>query len=307
MDESRFQAGWRIVATLPAGTPLIAGIDALCARHDVADAEIRVTGAVRDAAVSVDDAGDPWVLPGVSQLVLGQGHLVPDLGVTGFSAVLAWSDRGQPRVLAGFLERAESVGVRVVIESFDGGEAAPRQALGSSSGASSPASSPPASGSTPRARPPTPSAAGQAPNRPPAAENARPGVVPAARNPAAPTAAPAGAGATPPAPAASSGWGAAVALSKATPPPNVVGRPGQPPVTANGAGPLDEDPDPKPGDILVHSQFGRCKVMSTTDADRVKIRTATGRFVDLHLGFVRLVRQADEDGQRVFRVQPTKR
>jgi hypothetical protein len=300
MDESRFQAGWRIVATLPAGTPLIAGIDALCARHDVADAEIRVTGSIRDAAVAIEEGADPCVLPGVSQLVLGQGYLVPDLGVTGFSVVLAWSDRGQPRVLAGFLERADSVGVRVVIESFEGAEAAPRQVVGPSSGA------PPPSGPPTRARPPAPSAAGQAPSRPPV-EPARSGVVPAARNPTAPTASPATAVSTPPPAPATSGWGAAVALSKATPPPNVGGRPGQPPVTSNGAGPLDEDPDPKPGDILVHSQFGRCKVMSTTDADRVKIRTATGRFVDLHLGFVRLVRQADEDGQRVFRVQPTKR
>jgi hypothetical protein len=112
-----------------------------------------------------------------------------------------------------------------------------------------------------------------------------------------------------PAPApATSGWGAAVAASKAAPPPSAgPGRPGQPPVTSNGAGPLDEDPDPKPGDVLIHPQFGRCKAMSPAENDRVKIRMATGRFIDLHLGYVRLVRQADEDGQRVFRVQPTKR
>jgi hypothetical protein len=298
MDESQFQAGWRIVATLPAGTPLIAGVDALCTRHEIADAEIRLSGAVRDASVSLGDDAEAILLPGVSQLIVGQGHLVPDLGVTGFSAVLAWSDRGQPRVLAGFVESAVSAGIRVVIESFDPAQA-PTRAVGPAAARPAARTVPPASG----------------PARP-SVESPKPGVAPTSRPQPHPTptdSAGQGAAAGKPAPPAASpapvasGWGAAVAASKAAPPPTQTARPGQPALTSNGAGPLDEDPDPKPGDILVHPQFGRCKSMSNADNDRVKIRTATGRFVDLHLGYVRLVRQADEDGHRVFRVQPTKR
>lgn len=310
MDEMVVETGRRVLATLPVGTPLIAAVDAICSRHEITQGEVRLRGALRDVVLALGDETEPHTLTGTVQVISAEGELAPDLGVTGFFAVVAWSDRGLPRVAAGFIEQAESAGVRVSIEVWDevARESAPR-----------PRATPAPRGHEPRPEPPpvlerpaTPRRdvpAGPAPTVRGPSEAARPS--PAAGKPAGPTPAsrpgtsPAAAPPEPAPPAAGGGWAAAVAASKA--PPTGGGRPGVPGITSNGAGPLDEDPEAKAGDILVHPQFGRCKVVGSTEGERVKIRMATGRFVDLHLGYVKLQRQADEDGVRVFRVHPTKR
>lgn len=310
MDEMVVETGRRVLATLPAGTPLIAAVDAICSRHEITQGEVRLRGALRDVVLALGEGAEPITLTGVVQVVSAEGELTPDLGVTGFSAVLAWSDRGVPRVAAGLIEQAESAGVRVSIEVWDetAREAAPRVRAPQVTRTHEPREAPvtlerPASprrdvpvGPAPTIRGPSeaarPSAAGSKPQAP--ATQGRPAPTPPAAQPE-----PA------PAPPGTGGWAAAVAASKA--PPSGSGRHGSPGITSNGAGPLDEDPEAKAGDILVHPQFGRCKVVGSNDGERIKVRMATGRFVDLHLGYVKLQRQADEDGLRVFRVQPTKR
>ena len=309
MDEMIVETGRRVVATLPVGTPLIAAIDAICNRHEITQGEVRLRGALREVRLSLGDDTEPLHLSGTVQVVSGEGELAPDLGVTGFSAVLSWVDRGMPRVVAGVVEQAESAGVRVIIEAWESVErlaATPKRPsprLQEPRTVAQPESSRPEDRPPPERRELRPNGAAPIVRSP--AEAARTASSPPARPgpaqgqpvmPPEPLPADAGAG---------GGWAAAVAASRSPPPPT--GRPGGPLPLDSGAGPLDEDPEAKPGDILVHPQFGRCKVLGGTDSDRIKIRMATGRFVDLHLGYVKLIRQADEDGVRVFRVQPIKR
>ena len=307
MEELAVQLGRRIVANLPPGVPLLAAIDALCTRYDITEADIRLRGAVRRVRLSLGDDTDPIELSETVQVVTAEGHLAPDLGATGFSAVLAWSDRGLPRVVAGFLEQAESAGVRVIVESWAESEAAtvpgqrpvrapaprpeaPSRASPSQSSraadvqASVHAHTPVGTRPAPTVRPPAEAAARAAQGPGPASRNS----APATATPASPSQSAEGGG----------GWAAAVAASR----PPSTGRANAPTVTANGAGPFDEDPEAKLGDILVHPQWGRCKVLSHPNGDKVKIRLPTGRFVDLNMSVLNLVRQADEDGARVFRV-----
>ena len=304
MQEAVVQSGQRIVADIPAGVPLHAAIDALCARHEIGDAEIRLQGTVRKLRLSADGGAS---IEGAesAQLVLAQGQVSGDLGLTGISAVLAWTDRGVPHFAAGTLEQAESAGVRVFIECWTE-VSAPRNSV----------AKPQTSG--PRAAEPARPERGGTPPRDPAlterperVDRTIPGKGPAVRGPAeaavrptsrTPVAEPAPAPPVPE-PAPSGGWASAVAASKSSPP----SRPQGAAVTANGAGPLDEDPETKPGDILVHPQFGRCRVVGQVENEKIKLRTATGRFIDLHLGYVKLSRQADEEGLRVFRVTPSRR
>jgi len=67
------------------------------------------------------------------------------------------------------------------------------------------------------------------------------------------------------------------------------------------------EPELKPGDVLLHPRFGRCRVVRTPMFGKVKARRPTGALIDLHLKVLLLKRLPDEDGRRIFEVSIRKR
>lgn len=90
------------------------------------------------------------------------------------------------------------------------------------------------------------------------------------------------------------GWGAAIEASGEadTPPPKAV-------QSDESKTPHDEA-TLKPGDILLHPRFGRCRVARVPMFGKVKVRRPTGALIDLHMKVLTFVRNPDEDGSRVY-------
>jgi hypothetical protein len=102
--------------------------------------------------------------------------------------------------------------------------------------------------------------------------------------------------ATPPASASAPGGGWASAVAASTAPRGATAAS----LPATGAG-EDDDDELRPGDLLIHPALGRCKVVSATDGEKVRVRLPAGKLTELHLRVVKVRRAADEDGTRVFR------
>ncbi len=92
------------------------------------------------------------------------------------------------------------------------------------------------------------------------------------------------------------GWGAAVAASAEGP--AAEGDTGAPapqkPRTTN------EEPTLRPGDILLHPRFGRCRVARGPMFGKVKVRRPTGALIDLHMKVLVFTRNPDEGDARVY-------
>jgi hypothetical protein len=177
MDEEIRRAGRRIVAHLPARTPLLAAIDALRARHRVEAGMARLSGRVSDVVLHCEGAAAPFSLLGTMTLVSGEALL--SSGPASVAAVLAWSDRGLPRMAAGIVDDAQSEGVDVVLEAWEEEAAtepahpapAPRVEAAKPAAAPRPAAPAPARPAPPApARPAPPAPARPAPAPPRAAE-----------------------------------------------------------------------------------------------------------------------------------------
>lgn len=288
MEEFRATASRRLVVEIPARTPLLPAVEAACARGGITDGYVRLSGRIRDAQVRVDPEGAPFELDGPVLLVQAWGRLhsgkpfVPN-------ALLAWQGGGLPSNVAGVLLEAESGGVEAVVEIWEDApadtpqvaddqpraEPAPTRSRGRSGRRGSPAgaSAGPRAGSDPGssdAGRPAGRAAEQASNEASAAE--------ATSSEAAPT---------------KGGWAAAVAASQGM---------SRPAATPAGGRSGEDSPELSPGDILIHPRFGRCRVSRASDGERVKVRSATGRLMDLHFKVLTLQRQPDEDGRRVYKV-----
>lgn len=94
------------------------------------------------------------------------------------------------------------------------------------------------------------------------------------------------------------GWGAAVSASK----PPSRGRASRPADMSDLGFDVDGPPDLRPGDLLLHPRFGRCKV-ARGGRDKVKVRRPTGGHFDLALKVCTFTRLPDEEGRRVFQVR----
>jgi predicted DNA-binding protein with PD1-like motif len=78
-------------------------------------------------------------------------------------------------------------------------------------------------------------------------------------------------------------------------------------VTWDESSALDDEVELSPGDILDHPRLGRCVVESEADDDRIRIRLANDRIVDLHLGLVSLTVTGQESGKTVYSVRVRRR
>ena len=282
----------RVVAELRSGEPLLPALDALCIRHEVIDGTLTLRGRARDVCLDLED-DQTFDITGTSTLIAATGRIGADLGLTDLYATVAWVDRGIPRSVSGRIVAGEALSIDVFVDAFlDAVEST------SSGSGRSPATSPrgPADRPSPRTTPHAPRAlpaAVEPKRREPKLDLGEPKLDRPAQAPTSPpTAALPSAS---PVPAVSApGWGQAVKASQtaaAFRPSSGAGR------GSSGGGTA------APGDLLIHPQFGRCKVVKSDEGDKVKIRLPAGRFTDLHLKFITLERQADEDGTRVFRVQ----
>ena len=303
----------RVVAELRSGEPLLPALDALCIRHEVIDGTLTLRGRARDVCLDLED-DQTFDITGTSTLIAATGRIGADLGLTDLYATVAWVDRGIPRSVSGRIVAGEALSIDVFVDAFlDAVEST------SSGSGRSPATSPrgPADRPSPRTTPHAPRAlpaAVEPKRREPTRDPREPTLDPREpkldlrepkldlgepkldRPAQAPTSSPTAAlPSASPVPAVSApGWGQAVKASQtaaAFRPSSGAGR------GSSGGGTA------APGDLLIHPQFGRCKVVKSDEGDKVKIRLPAGRFTDLHLKFITLERQADEDGTRVFRVQ----
>jgi hypothetical protein len=288
MEEFRAAASRRLVVEVPARTSLLPAVEAACARGGVAAGYVRLSGRIRGALIRVDPEGAPFELDGPVLLVQAWGRLrsgrpfVPN-------ALLAWQGGGLPSNVAGVLLEAESGGVEAVVEIWEGAaseaprpeEPAPQSQPASTrlSSRSGQGASADRSDAGVRSAPEPESSGGE----PQSGEAAGPP--------------PGESRATEPDPAADpparGGWAAAVAASQGM---------SRPPAAPGGGRGREESPELSPGDILIHPRFGRCRVSRASDGERVKVRSATGRLMDLHFKVLTLQRQPDEDGRRVYKV-----
>ncbi|MFZ4734917.1 MAG: hypothetical protein ACOYM9_03175 [Bradymonadia bacterium] len=280
------------------GTPVLAALDALVERHGLVSGELRLQGRVRDARLGLPGLPAGHDLPGESALVFGRALVDPQLGLHPLSVVLAFAERGLPHLLGGELLEGTCLELEVVVETFAAqvgvalGPDAPAARIDPAPLARAP-QRPTAVGSAGlTARPTAPRPAGVAghapvPTRPPAS-------VPPARPTTTPAPTPV---ATPPASASAPGGGWASAVAASTAPRGATAAS----LPAAGAAEEDDDDELRPGDLLIHPALGRCKVVSATDGEKVRVRLPAGKLTELHLRVVKVRRAADEDGTRVFR------
>lgn len=277
-------------ATLTQGDALIATLSQLCSEWGLQDGRLSIRGSLSAASVRPTAESAAVALEGDLQCVQMEAWLIGgDLAAQG---VIAWGGPGVPGCLGGLVDEAICDAVQVVIQPWaPAGAALPpadRRAM--------PPTSTPSRTQTPKARPakaersPVVDLSEEMEALPtPAKAPTKAAPKPPAPKPATSTAA---------APAAQGGWGAAVAASKA---PKAASSRRKP--KAQGVDPVGASGDDlKVGDLILHPRFGRCRVARPADRGKVKVRLPAGRLTDLHLKVVRLIRQADEDGHRVFKV-----
>lgn len=75
------------------------------------------------------------------------------------------------------------------------------------------------------------------------------------------------------------------------------------PTSPRRGGEIDYDePMPEVGDEVQHPQFGRCRVVESAD-DKISIRLASGRIIQLGASVLKFGAPDEEDGKRVFPVE----
>ncbi len=301
----------RSLEDIPSGHPLQSSLQAIYARRGLTgDTLATVRGTLDRATLKPSPAASPVALAGPLYLV--DGTVLFDGAEPRVMAVVSWSDNGLPRMAAGLLDDGISAGVKVVLPGE--GEAAPaarsrRAAAPAMKQAELVGLEAPDDDVPPWEAEPAPAARNRAPEPAPRAEDAHVDLSAemAALSPdPSDTPAPGPAKASAP---SGGGWAAAVAASK---PPSGGSRrgarsagrstPRTPPTASDLGFDVDGDPDLRRGDILLHPRFGRCKVIKASDA-KVKVRRASGAFIDLHLKVCSFTRLPDEDGTRVFDVR----
>ncbi len=288
------------VESIPPGHPLQSSLLALYARHGLpATALATLRGSLERATLSAAP-GAPAV-PLAGPLFLVHASATPAADGMSVLAVVSWSDHGLPRMLAGQLDDAISAGIQAWLPAAGPATstATSTDGLPDVSRAEVPPWEAPVEPAPRNARP-----AGARPKkaRQPKADSPH---VDLSAEMAALTPDPAAtpAPATPkseatPAPSGG-GWAAAVAASQAPKRTSGSRRPASP---SDLGFDVDGDPDLRRGDVLLHPRFGRCKVIKAA-SDKVKVRRASGAFIDLHMKVCRFTRLPDEDGKRVFDVR----
>lgn len=306
-----------VLEEIPPGHPLQSSLMAIYARRGLgADALATVRGVLDRATLK--PSPQATAVPLAGPLFLVDGSVLVEDGEPRVMAVVSWSDNGLPRMAAGLLDDGISAGIKVILPAAAGATTAPSQSASTPRSPATPAMQQTELAGLDAADDDVPPwEAEPAPAARPAARNRRaakrpersdddhvdlsaemaalspnPANTPAPAKPEAPT---------------GGGWAAAVAASKA---PSGGARrssgaraASRTPPTASDLGfDVDGDPDLRRGDILLHPRFGRCKVIKSSDA-KVKVRRASGAFIDLHLKVCTFTRLPDEDGTRVFDVR----
>ncbi len=126
MVDMESKAGRRIVGRIDMGASLEEALLSVCRKYEVDSGEVRVNGILRDPVLLTyreedKDFTGAYRIPGVVTLVGFQGD-VTRLGrelILNAKVMVAWDDRGQPRMAGGHLKSAKVYSVEFVIESFD--------------------------------------------------------------------------------------------------------------------------------------------------------------------------------------------
>ncbi len=63
----------------------------------------------------------------------------------------------------------------------------------------------------------------------------------------------------------------------------------------------------RPGDYVDHPRFGMCRVVHAPQEDRLTIRLASGKHVDLHMGVLRVLPGREVGGHKVYPIELRKR
>ncbi|MBM4320500.1 MAG: hypothetical protein FJ125_11205 [Deltaproteobacteria bacterium] len=126
MIDMESRVGRRIIGRIETGRPLEESLIAVCRKYGVEACEVRVTGILRDPillAYKEEDAEytAAYRVGGLATLVsfTGDISLLGSELLVNAKAVVAWDDRGLPRVIAGHLKSAEVHSVEYVIDAFD--------------------------------------------------------------------------------------------------------------------------------------------------------------------------------------------
>lgn len=290
----------QIVEEIPSGHPIQSSLQAIHARHDARSALSLLAGTLERATLRAAPDSPPLPLAGPLFLVHATAMWAGD-GMQ-MMALVSWSEQGLPRMLAGQLDDAISAGVRVALPASAGraSTALPAAAAVPAPPADVPGDLPPWEAEPEPAPRNVRRAARAASTEAPDSAHVDLSAEMAALTPnPATTPAPSSTKAQPA--ASGGGWAAAVAASK--PVSGSSRRGSRKPPTASDLGfDVDGDPDLRRGDVLLHPRFGRCKVIKASD-DKVKVRRASGAFIDLHMKVCTFTRLPDEDGKRVFDVR----
>ncbi len=285
--------------SLPQGEALHDALEACCEAHNVEKAHAELQGVLERATLSAEPGAEPLCLEGPLYLVQCQGE-IENSRIASLFGLVSWSDRGQPRVAAGMIKNADVLAVSAVVfpvESAESGKAAPTQTAKRKSRITEADEAKKAKES---AELETVSAKPTRASRPnhvaPETRKAEKDDIDLSAEMAVLTPAPM------PAPAKTAtgagGWGAAVAASKAAQAsPRSASRAYHPDDLGFD---VDGPTEWLPGDILLHPQFGRCRVMAASKGSKVKVRRESGGYVDLVLSVFKCIRQADENNARVF-------
>lgn len=126
MIDMESRRGRHIIGRVETGRSLEDALKAVCLKYEVYACDVRVTGIVRDPILltyrEVDgEFSGAYRVPGLATLVSLTGD-VSTLGselILNAKAVIAWDDRGLPRVAAGQLKSASVHSVEYVLATFD--------------------------------------------------------------------------------------------------------------------------------------------------------------------------------------------
>ena len=289
--------------SLSQGEALHDALEACCEAHSVEKAHAELQGVLERATLSAEPAAEPLCLEGPLYLVQCQGE-IEDSRIASLFGLVSWSDHGQARVAAGMIKNADVLAVSAVVfplESAESEKAAPARAAkkkpraieSDESDQKKAKESAPLEESNPN---PKQTRALRPNNVAPETRKAEKDDIDLSAEMAVLTPAPM------PAPAKTAtgagGWGAAVAASKAAQAsPRSASRAYHPDDLGFD---VDGPTEWLPGDILLHPQFGRCRVMAASKGSKVKVRRESGGYVDLVLSVFKCIRQADENNARVF-------
>lgn len=270
------------IETVPGGADLARALEAFAADAGILRGRVHLSGGLRRVLLRPTADAPAFALEGPVELV--DAHGLFNDGPLTLRGVVAWSDRGLPRMAAGIIDEAISDGtVTAVAEVFAAlAEGAPTPRV------TAPEPQPEPKRSRARGRRAEPPARRSRPE--PKADDAQVDLAPEIADIEAKPVA------EPPKPKGG-GWAAAVAASKAAD----RGRARKSMPSADDLGfDVEGPPNLIPGDILIHPRFGRCRVVRKPTGNKVKLRRPTGAMFDMHLRVAKFQRQSDEDGKRVF-------